>query len=51
MVGYWKKGHIEVSVQGVVALDGPFCNIILGADFYEAFFFSLSIFKKKGQII
>ena len=40
----------KVSVQGVVVLGGHFATLCQEVDFYEAFF-SLSIFKKKRQIL
>ena len=42
---------IKVSFQGVVALAGHFATLCQERDFYEAFFFSLLIFKKKRQIL
>ena len=42
---------IKVSFQGVVALVGHFTTLCQERDFYEAFFFSLLIFKKKRQIL
>ena len=41
----------KVSVQGVVELSGHFATLCQAVDFYEVFFFSLSIFKKEKKII
>ena len=39
------------SVQGIVAHGGHSATLCRELDFYEAFFFSLSIFKKKRGIL
>ena len=43
--------NVKVSVQGVVAFGGQFATLCQELDFYDAFFFSLLIFKKKREIL
>ena len=47
----WDSANTKVSIQGVVVLGGHFVTLCQEVDLYEAFFFSLLIFKKKSQIV
>ena len=44
-------GFCKVSVLGVVALGGHFATLCREVDFYEVFFFSLLIIKKKMHLL
>jgi hypothetical protein len=48
---YFSFDAPKVSVQGVVALSSHFAALCRELDFYDAIFYSLSIFKKKRQIL